>query len=125
MDARAKCREEAHDCLLAEDLDFQKAASALLVAPVRWDARERLPTRQPQVALRKVVYSREPRPRVEPVRLRVVKQAPPGEWASARQVPWALRQLERPQALVVSEQSLEPQAKPTGSLLGALLELPV
>ena len=57
---------------------------------------------QPQAALQKVVYSREQRPPVGPVQLRAVRGKPPGEWVSARQALWALRQLGRPQALVVS-----------------------
>lgn len=59
--------------------------------------------RQPQAVLQKVVYSREQRPPVGPVQLRAVRRKPPGEWVSARQALWALRQLGRPQALVVSE----------------------
>jgi hypothetical protein len=79
LDVRAKCQAAAHDCLLAEDLDFRKAAAAWLVAAVHRGARvhqnvlERFPARQPQASLQQVVYSREPRPRVEPWRLRAVR----------------------------------------------------
>lgn len=78
MDVHAKYREEVHDCRLAAGRDFQKAAAACLDVAVRWGvwvrryARERFLARQPQAALQKVVCSREPRPRVEPVRLRAV-----------------------------------------------------
>lgn len=76
----AKCRVEAHDSPLAGARDFQKAVAACLAvevqrgAPVRRDAREQFPARQPQAVLQKVVYSREPRPLAEPVRLPAVRR---------------------------------------------------
>ena len=79
MDVRAKCREEVHGFLLAEDLDFQKTAAALLVAEVHRGAREQFPARQPQAALQKVVYSRGLLPLAELVRLRAVKREPRDE----------------------------------------------
>jgi hypothetical protein len=49
------------------------------------DAREQFPARQPQVALQKVAYSREPRRLAEPVLLQAVKQGLQDEWVSAVQ----------------------------------------
>ena len=112
LDVLAKCREEVHDSPSAEGLDFQKAAAALWVEEVRQDAQEPFPALQPQVAPRKVAYSREPQPLAEPVRLRVAKLGLQGEWVSAKLAEQASRQLERLRVLAQAflEQSLVQQA---------------
>lgn len=81
-----------------------------MAAAVQPGARVRRDARVPQAALQKVACSREPRPRVEPLRLRAVRRELQDEWVSARWARWALR-LEHPQALPVSGQFSEPLAQ--------------
>jgi hypothetical protein len=50
------------------------AAAVQPGARVRRDAPERYLALQPQAALQKAAYSREPRPRVEPLRLRAARR---------------------------------------------------
>ena len=96
LDVHVKCRAVAHDSLLAEGLDFQKAAAALSAALAYQDAR------QPQAALQRVVYSREPRRLAERLWLRVVNQELQDESVSARQAQRASRRLEKPLVLALA-----------------------